>query len=861
MVACVSPADSNVEESINTLRYAERTRNIKNSAVRNVVATSLSPLEAAALRKENQMLKLQLSQAQNQLLTHSSHSISSKELLTTLSTKIGNTTVLPSFLRDGINGLDMHELDVLTKLMIHCAALEEKKRQIEERMKTCVADTLQASLNADKWQLRYENMMKLVKDKNFDDIEKQCEMNELNSSNLVDDLRKEIISLKEKASEAGIDAEVSRAAAAAVLNGKGDIMMAAKMSIMEESNDYECDDFHDDSSRLSAELVAMSGSIENKENLFEQANREHQNLESLRSHFEGALKSLQDEVEILSSERELLISQIKEANPNKPKTDAKVKGLKERIVTLERRMQQLKQKAAEHTKALQLRDQAEQKVRRLEREIQDDKRKRADLQRKMKEESVERRNERKEAQILAAKHLRDNNRIQRELTKVKESAARQETVLRRKAEQAIFKQHRLEEQNKKRARIQSTKSELSLERMEEINSWIESELNSQNEVSMTSLNESLFYQKLDFLDLKYFTKVLFLGIMNGTQKHQSKQKKKKSIDIMPSEPLEDLSFIYDDDVPMEDSDDSDWSPDTPLPEKKKLSSNKGEIKPEIPHESVDEIDHKFYDNMTVAQLRLMLRKNGLTVSGKKSELIKRLIYSARAKKALISPSKCLSAKKSNLLSNRKELRKRPISRHLGTPGSIKVSRRKSTLRKLGTPGSIKVLRKRPISRQLGTPGSIKKMKLSQETISSSLRKGFPISASSRPISASSRKNITSHTTIRRKSPEEASAGRLSPAARVSARMPRPTTAPGTIKSSDALKPKDTDNTSLHKQSNTRQRVVFDEMNTKPEGSVHHRSTLATITNSAKKRKTSRRMSMTKSVTNALLQLEELENKL
>ena len=32
MVACVSPADYNVEESTNTLRYATAARNIKNTA-------------------------------------------------------------------------------------------------------------------------------------------------------------------------------------------------------------------------------------------------------------------------------------------------------------------------------------------------------------------------------------------------------------------------------------------------------------------------------------------------------------------------------------------------------------------------------------------------------------------------------------------------------------------------------------------------------------------------------------------------------------------------------------------------------------------------------------------------------------
>ena len=36
MIACVSPADSNIEETINTLRYADRARKIKNKPVVNV---------------------------------------------------------------------------------------------------------------------------------------------------------------------------------------------------------------------------------------------------------------------------------------------------------------------------------------------------------------------------------------------------------------------------------------------------------------------------------------------------------------------------------------------------------------------------------------------------------------------------------------------------------------------------------------------------------------------------------------------------------------------------------------------------------------------------------------------------------
>ena len=66
LVACISPSDSNKEESINTLRYAESARNIKNKAIRNV-AKVISPEEAARLQRENNLLKKQIHELQRSL--------------------------------------------------------------------------------------------------------------------------------------------------------------------------------------------------------------------------------------------------------------------------------------------------------------------------------------------------------------------------------------------------------------------------------------------------------------------------------------------------------------------------------------------------------------------------------------------------------------------------------------------------------------------------------------------------------------------------------------------------------------------------------------------------------------------------
>lgn len=57
MVACVSPSEKNLDESVNTLRYAERARTITNAVKQNVVKAVMTPAECAAMRGENKMLK------------------------------------------------------------------------------------------------------------------------------------------------------------------------------------------------------------------------------------------------------------------------------------------------------------------------------------------------------------------------------------------------------------------------------------------------------------------------------------------------------------------------------------------------------------------------------------------------------------------------------------------------------------------------------------------------------------------------------------------------------------------------------------------------------------------------------------
>lgn len=498
MVACVSPADSNVDETVNTLRYAERTRNIKNSAIRNVVVASLSPAEAASLRRENQMLKLKLFQAEAKI-----SSLSSLGTTQNVSMK-GETPVLFSnfsepmdsssmaIVDNDINGLDLKDLDIMTRLKANCTSMEEKLCQHDEKYRSLSDDCLEASLRADKWQSRCESLVKVLNENRIEVQLIKDIYDKDDNFNIIQELRQEVMELKDQLKDAVIDAEVSRSIAALLVKRNGDLSYSDDMPEFNESECSFTDDkqieFQKQTDFMSTQLIAMSGSIEQKEEVIRQIYRERELMESMKSHFENALHSLQEEVTALSTERDILLTRLNKDHVGKD--DTQTQRLQERTRALETRIKELKEKANEHTKSLRLHSQAEKKCQKLEAELASDKKKRAELQRLLKKECAERREEKKKAMLEATKLLRDSQRLKLELNKVKEAAAKQENVLRRKAAEAMHKQKLLAERSKKRVRGSGNIStDLSSQRKEELNSFIEKEI--ENSTNLCTLKDDI----------------------------------------------------------------------------------------------------------------------------------------------------------------------------------------------------------------------------------------------------------------------------------------------------------------------------------------------------------------------------------
>lgn len=196
----------------------------------------------------------------------------------------------------------------------------------------------------------------------------------------------------------------------------------------------------------------------------------------MRCQFQSVIQSLSEEIEMLSSERIKLLDDMEISST---KTDDKThKKMRDRITALEKKIKDLHSKSKEHQKALRQREIAEKKCAQLQAEIKEDKKRRVSLQRRLKEEASERKNERSIARKEAAKLLRDGNRLKLEMTKIKDTAAKQATVLRRKAADASAKLKAETERKRRHQRANETKSFLSISQSQKgrIMTWLEREI-------------------------------------------------------------------------------------------------------------------------------------------------------------------------------------------------------------------------------------------------------------------------------------------------------------------------------------------------------------------------------------------------
>nr|XP_057934570.1 kinesin family member 4 isoform X2 [Doryrhamphus excisus] len=430
MIACVSPADSNMEETINTLRYADRARKIKNKPVVNV-----DPRAAEMSRLKQQVQELQV------MLLHARGGVAPVLSGPESAENVNKLLKQNHILQDENNKLskELSEAAVQTALMfekiITTEQTNEKLQSKLEQLQHHAACTV--------------NLEKLLVTLEDQELKENVEV----MKNLQD------VILELKSESAGIAASIDAMAAGVdVPDGAGNGSKNESNDSPSHSNATDGKDTPDGftahhalrQAQLSKELIELNKVLSLKEAFVKKMCQNDSQLESVQSEHWSNVQSLQSAVDSLQKEKEDLIMALQSAKKETNQANLSEQRRK-RLQKLEGQLGDMKKKLLEQSKLLKLKESSVQKVSKLVQEIQAMKGQRTQLMRQMREDSEKFRHWKgqKDREVLQLKE-KDRKR-QYELLKLERDFQKQANVLRRKTEEAAAANKRLKDALQRRS--------------------------------------------------------------------------------------------------------------------------------------------------------------------------------------------------------------------------------------------------------------------------------------------------------------------------------------------------------------------------------------------------------------------------
>uniref|UniRef100_A0A665XCW2 Chromosome-associated kinesin KIF4-like n=1 Tax=Echeneis naucrates TaxID=173247 RepID=A0A665XCW2_ECHNA len=393
MIACVSPADSNMEETINTLRYADRARKIKNKPIVNV-----DPRAAEMNRLKQQVQELQV------MLLHARGGVAPSP------EKVTNLLERNRALQDENNKLsrELSEAAGQTALMFEKIIMTEQTNE-----------KLQSKLE----QLQHHAACTVNLEKLLETLEDQELKENVEVMRNLQDLILEQVCINDTTGIVGKDSPEAFTTHHALRQAQ-----------------------------LSKELIELNKVLSLKEAFVRKMCQNDSQLEPMQSEHQKNVHTLQSAVDSLQKEKEELILALQSAK--KDTNQAKLsEQRRKRLQELEGQLVDMKKKLLEQSKLLKLKESSVQKVNKLMQEIQAMKTQRTQLMRQMREDSEKFRNwkSKKDREVLQLKE-KDRKR-QYEILKLERDFQKQANVLRRKTEEAAAANKRLKDALQKRSEV------------------------------------------------------------------------------------------------------------------------------------------------------------------------------------------------------------------------------------------------------------------------------------------------------------------------------------------------------------------------------------------------------------------------
>ncbi|KAH0681406.1 kinesin-like protein BC2 [Solanum tuberosum] len=403
MIACVSPADTNAEETLNTLKYANRARNIQNKAIVN-----RDPMAAQMQRMRSQIEQLQA------------------ELL---------------YVR-GDSGAPFEELQILkSKISLLEASNAELQKEVKERRIRCEQLT-QSAIDAQVERDRL--ILKIESSKNG------RPWNEIDSSDQDLDLVKKYVSkIQELEAELLHSQSSSNSKHGEPVDYLGlDYSEDSDIKSVDTNGEAEVEEKELEHSslqeKLDMELKELDKKLEQKE--AEMKRFATVDTSVLKQHYEKKVHELELEKKSLQKEIESLHRNLSNISSNSDESAQKLKeDYLQKLNLLESQVAVLKKKQDAQSQLLRQKQKSDDAAKRLQDEIHRIKTQKVQLQQKMKQESEQFRlwKASREKEVLQLK--KEGRRNEYEMHKLLALNQRQKMVLQRKTEEATMATKRLKE--------------------------------------------------------------------------------------------------------------------------------------------------------------------------------------------------------------------------------------------------------------------------------------------------------------------------------------------------------------------------------------------------------------------------------
>ncbi|XP_012275949.1 kinesin-like protein KIF21A [Orussus abietinus] len=440
MIACVSPSDRDFMETLSTLKYANRARNIKNKVTINQDKSSRT---IASLRREIQQLQIELmeyrqgkrliddngindawhenqmlnSELQNlrtrvKALSETVEALTAKNVLLLAEKATGQWLSSSQGDGEGVTKLVqdyVQEVEELRARLLEAEAMYQqlKRRQIQMNANNSYADS-SSILHSDSSSILIEAKRDLEKE-----IETLANLKKQRAQHDVETAEKEEYN---EANETGSGQESS--------------------SEEDSADDAARKGEDEEEAAMGRQLETLTSDIDVKQRLINELELSQRRLRSMKQHYEDKLAQLQARIRDTQEERDKVLSSLQQ-HPVPPTEKAKRlrDEYEKKLSAMQKEVQMLQSAKKEHTRLLRSQSQNENRLQALRNDLAEMKRAKVKLLNKMREEAQRHKENELMRNREIAKLRKESRKNANTIRSLEAEKKMKEVVLRRKQEE------------------------------------------------------------------------------------------------------------------------------------------------------------------------------------------------------------------------------------------------------------------------------------------------------------------------------------------------------------------------------------------------------------------------------------------